>query len=291
VNSPPGQITLVVGKVDPVPADDSGAVRVCARRQAGVAGAAQGDRLLLWLEATPEPKLRWQGLRSVHITKALDDQGQSLGEAANENAGGPPPGAPVRPGGPRAAVAPLPMALGAHILIPVWLKTADKESRSLKEFAGTITADLEAAAKDLISVKDFSKAVGKTFEGPGGSSLKVLEASGAGEKDVRLRVAFTPAENVSAENNPFKLSSRPLPLLKGSAGPLYTGPFNGLSLVNTKGEILPVHVQVRKGGRPVEYEIVCPVDNEDGTPARLVYSARKTVTVDIPFKLKDCPLR
>jgi hypothetical protein len=87
----------------------------------------------------------------------------------------------------------------------------------------------------------------------------------------------------------------------GAAGGAFVGPFNGLSVRDEKGNALPIQVgqvQARAmqgpGGGVVfyifTYTLVCEPGKDQGKPTKVVYLARKQVTVDIPFTLKDVPL-
>ncbi len=40
----------------------------------------------------------------------------------------------------------------------------------------------------------------------------------------------------------------------------------------------------------ITYTFLCQPGKDQGQPAKLVYSGRKRVTIDIPFTLKDVPL-
>src|SRR5207244_388695 len=108
--------------------------------------AATGE-FLVGLKVSPEPRIRWQSLVSLRIDKALDDQGQKLTQATEAPVG---PGGPVPPfgrvGGPGGFGRPVffPNVGTLHQYLPVRLKKGDKEAKSLKEFAGNITAQVLA---------------------------------------------------------------------------------------------------------------------------------------------------
>jgi hypothetical protein len=78
-------------------------------------------------------------------------------------------------------------------------------------------------------------------------------------------------------------------IIVGRGGFGYTGPFNGLTLVDAKGKILPVQIQMRSNGVPgatMEYVFVYRPEKDSPPPAKLLFTARKTATVEIPFTLK-----
>jgi hypothetical protein len=73
--------------------------------------------------------------------------------------------------------------------------------------------------------------------------------------------------------------------------------FNGLSLVDEKGKSFPIirvsaTSQVLVAGRvETRYEITFEAAKDRSAPAKLVFSGSRPVTVDIPFTLKDVPLK
>jgi hypothetical protein len=73
--------------------------------------------------------------------------------------------------------------------------------------------------------------------------------------------------------------------------------FNGLSLVDDKGtkfSIVRVGVVAQAaaaGAVATTYEITFEPKNDQGEPSKLIFSGSKTVTVEVPFTLKDVPLQ
>ncbi len=76
----------------------------------------------------------------------------------------------------------------------------------------------------------------------------------------------------------------------------FTGPFQGLALLDDKGNILPVKfLQQFKPGVPggpatVTYQFTYHQEKDKPAPAKLVFQGRKSVTIDVPFTLKDVKL-
>ncbi len=91
----------------------------------------------------------------------------------------------------------------------------------------------------------------------------------------------------------------------GPVGPgvpiIFVGPVNGLSVRDDKDKALPLQLgplMVRRqelpgGGQSFTmiYTLICQPGKDQGEPAKVVYLGRKQVAVDIPFLLKDVPLR
>jgi hypothetical protein len=217
----PDQITLTDGKPAKLSTDYSSAIRIRALTKSDAVGKAAPGHILLALQATPEPKIKWQNLVQVKINKAIDDQGQTLEQTAIalEKADPAKPGAgPV--GGPTTLPA-LPIArpvyTSTHQNIPVQFKKGAKESKSLKELSGVITAQVLAPAKAFITVDDVMKAAGKTINGTEGGSIKILDVSKdkAGNITIRFELeapaGITPASGTGGPVNTLPTGVTPLP--------------------------------------------------------------------------------
>src|SRR5262249_1737652 len=133
----PGQIILKDGKAKELPTCYSGAVRVQAIDdvQQMLGGPATGE-FLVGLKVSPEPKIRWQNFVNLRLDKAVDDQDQTLTQAADAPAG---PGGPAPRFGPGGGgfvgggfggAAFLPNFGTLHQYLPLRLKKGDKESKS-----------------------------------------------------------------------------------------------------------------------------------------------------------------
>jgi hypothetical protein len=336
-----GEITLVDRKSEAVPTDDSSAIRVRLSHPPFAGKQADGREIRLWLEVTPEPRLRWQNSTAVRIDKAVDDRDQKLAQGDSTT----PPGA-VGVGGPGVVRPHIRFAVPPN-LVSVQLGKGDKESKSLKELSGTITANLLTDAKDFIAVEKVLEAAGKTVKGIEGGSIQVTEVTTGDNDQVTIAFELEQPSGVMAESNPRIVVPRPQPVQPptppvpaprgaappkpaapappppagagpavqvkvgvGVAGPgiavapggrvafpLFTGPFNGIALLDDKDNILPVQFQqqrfrVAAGGGPamMGFQIVYKPEKGQPVPAKLVFKGRKSVTIDVPFTLKDVPL-
>lgn len=72
--------------------------------------------------------------------------------------------------------------------------------------------------------------------------------------------------------------------------------FNGLSLVDEKGKRFSItrvgaNSQVLAGRIQTRYEITFEKAKDQDAPAKLVFSGSRNVTVDVPFTLKDVPIK
>ncbi len=317
-----GQIVLADGKFEKRPTDSATAVRVRATANpAQFFGAADG-RLLLGLEATPEPRIVWQALVGVKVEKAVDDQGQELAQDADPNA--------VRPSyGPQ---------------FPVYLKKGEKPTKSLKEVKGTVTAQVLTPPKPTITCDNILKAAGQTFKGADGGFIKVLEVK-AGEKGGPVTVRFeleappnvippgqfggvngafpaapikllplpAPPVPVPVDKQPAAAAALQLNFVAQAAPPqgqvqpaqlqvqfarVQIGDFGGapgITLEDAKGNAFRLtgsNVRSRFDGQKATtlYTLTFEPAKDQGEPAKLVFSGSRSVTIDIPFTLKDVPL-
>jgi hypothetical protein len=207
----PGQVLLLKdGKLRKLPTDDRSAVRIRALPKAAMFGDAPEGEIILALEVTPEPRLQWQGLQSVRIEKALDDQGQKLTQVTPQV---PAPAAGIGAGGP--GIAPPAVAIqpaiaqagggwgggwggGIHPTVPVQLKKGEKAAKALKELQGVISAKMLSEATPMIVADNLAKAKGKTFKGKEGGSIKVLDVK-TEEKKTTIQFEFEPTPNTVPE--------------------------------------------------------------------------------------------
>src|SRR5262249_17311804 len=76
-----GKINLMAGKRAKLPSDTSSSIRVRVAPPdiRNPFGAPASDKAIsLMLQVAPEPRLRWQQLKSITIDKAIDDNDQKL---------------------------------------------------------------------------------------------------------------------------------------------------------------------------------------------------------------------
>ncbi|HZT83348.1 MAG TPA: hypothetical protein VFA26_24165 [Gemmataceae bacterium] len=359
----PTTITLVDGKADDVPTHYAGAVRVRGLKYAFPPIPNPPPAFLL--EVRAEPKLQIQGLAGVKIDKALDDKDQKL----TEDAGGPngPGGFPVPPGGFPAP--PLPpggiggAGFGGFVARPpVWFggmgshqhlvrfKKGDKESKSLKEVSGTVSAQVLTPPEPVLTVDNVMKAAGKTVKGKDGGSIKVVDAKADdnGRIQVQVEVEMPPGiipggvggfgGGVILPGGPVQIQPAPLPIqiappppppappgggkgfrfqaqpaviqvrqaqvqiqiAPGAApqpaiaiAPAYFGGGNGLQLLDGKGQPIQLVGQglsFQPGAKGPTWNLTFqPKKGQEA--AKLVFTGSRSVTVDIPFTLKNVPLQ
>src|SRR5262249_18778509 len=158
-------------------------------------------------KVSPEPKIRWQNFVNLRLDKVVDDQDQTLTQAADAPAG---PGGPVPRFGPGGGgfgggfggAAFIPNFGTLHQDLPLRVTKGDKESKSLKLLAGNITAQVLAEPEVHITADNILKAKGKTFKGKEGGLIKVLTVEENGQR-LTLSLEFEAPANIVPVNQGF----------------------------------------------------------------------------------------
>jgi hypothetical protein len=329
------QLLLKDGKIKKVPADDRRAVRIRALSKTDLFGKVPQGEILVPLEITPEPKLQIQNVQSIQIDKAVDDRDQDLAQVIPQvegmaGIGGNLVVAPLGPGAGGNAQQ-IPLLVRQRIMgwgglsqqIPLQLKKGAKEAKSLKEVKGSVTAQLLAEPRPVITADKLDQAAGKTFKCDEGGSIKIVGVASE-EKETTIQLEFEPppydkvlpVQPAMMAGNGLRLGGArpgaaiqpmPVPVRIGRGGaaggpPQLMESMNGLVIQDGKDHALPIDrsrcrvqmsvVQQGNGGpkQSVTYTLVCPHDKDKNKPAKVVYLGRKRVTVEIPFALKDVPL-
>ncbi len=314
------RILLADGKHRALPTDDRTAVRIRALDK-DAAGMGRGAEGLLTLEVTLEPKLRWQQLAGINVTKAIDDQGQAREQAAPAAEGGPgaailppaaagaillparavPPAAPAgggaggRPGmaPPAARFVPAGAALAGWVgthqdtrsrMVPIRLKPGEKSAKSLKEISGTISARVFGEPRPLITVADVLDSAGKTAKGQEGGSIRVIDVTKERDGRITFRLELDLPGGAPSHGS---LGGERFVLGDGGSG----SSRHELGLVDKDGNLLPpVRMGAQGGAKGVEFVLSYYPRRGQGEPAKLVLTESKAVGVEVPFTLKDVPL-
>jgi hypothetical protein len=294
---PNGQFVLTEGKATPRSYFQSGAVRfrtLPGGMSLGKLSTLKGDKELVFgLEILPEPSLAWERVQTLHITRAVDDQGQVLevtqmAPAAEQLPspydevfyGGYPGNASNNNGGQRV---PLRLALGR------------KPSASLKELTGVATIKMQTTSQAIATIDRILDANGKSAKGSDGSFLKVVEvkAEEGGKFRIHVKIDQPPEENP----NPWGWGWRGMMWRgmgdsgEGADSSVSTG---NLALFDARGNLIRLVSKEQlpdDTGNNEEYHFVYQVPRGAPEPAKLVLQGRRPVTIDVPFTLKDVPLR
>lgn len=292
-NEPPdNRILLTDGKPAPLPTATLGPFRVRALPPGTpVPGASKVEgELLVGLDAAVDPRLRWDRLLSLRVRKAVDDQGQELT-------------AVVTPPAERAARSSTTSSVvivngrtsrteDESRQVGVRLRAGSKAAKKLTELSGTASVLVLLPAEPLLTVDDVLKASGKTTDGVAGSAFKVVEVTKEGNGLVRLKAHVQPPESEMADGLPLYFTTRVV--VRGQMLGDEPAPLHGASyaLRDEKGQayqLVDVDTPSSRGG-PREVILTFLQKNGQGEPAKLEFSARRGVVIDVPFTLTDVPL-
>jgi hypothetical protein len=178
------------------------------------------------------------------------------------------------------------------------LKLGEKQARMVKELRGKLAVEVQAPAAPLVTIPQILKASGKTFKGPDGAAVKVIEAKQeSGQYKLQVEITLPPP----------KLSFDFFPL--GNVVMLNRGPGaakgtvdltaaqvqeKGLSLVDAVGQPLLLvtahYIQPAQPNAPLVYVLYFQPRRDQGEPAKFVLMGRRNVLIEVPFILRDVPL-
>ncbi len=248
----------------------------------------------LTLAVDVEPRYTWGRLVSIRIDEAIDDRGQKL----------------VRP---VLIVGELPQQQPADELLILWssdldlprtssregtvkMKLGAKLARTIKEMRGRLAAEVEAPPAPLITVTDVLNAGGKTFSGPDGSQLRMIEAKRdeAGQYRIQVEVRLAPPKQQPFAGNIIWLN--PGPVAAGGTTDLTAAELEqrGLSLYDAQGQpflLATAHYNnPAKPHDPLTYTLYYQPRKDQGDPVRFLLTGKRHVLLEVPFVLKDVPL-
>jgi hypothetical protein len=294
------QLVLKDGAPPSLPTHRAGALRVrVLPPDTPLVGQAKAEgETLFGLEVRLEPRLQLQSVLAWRVDRAVDDQGQPLTPPTAVAGAGSFPGGPVVEvlilwDGLTELPASFPTGAGQ---LPVRLRLPERPSRRLKELHGMVAVRVLTAPEPLVTVEHIFKAAGQTVPGGDGSSLKLIEVRREGEGQVKLRVEVAPPPR------DLILGGVPARILLanrwGRGGPGLPVPpavaAEQLSLRDAHDRKAPLvsstAATATGNGKAWEFTLVYRPDPGQGEPARLVYTGRRTATIEVPFTLKDVPL-
>jgi hypothetical protein len=203
----PGVVALRPRSETPNPSCVSGAVRVEAVPfPAAVLATVPRDTVPVVLHASPEPRLKWERVEAVRVTRATDDAGRELAAAAGDDSL-PTRVVPVQGGAvvldarggvnlvsgrePNRAPGFLPSATQALVRLK-----ASAAPRSLKSLEGVVRGVIRTGPEELVSVAGLNKKPVASALGVNGVVLAITVTERAeGEAfDVEATLRYNPAE-------------------------------------------------------------------------------------------------
>ncbi|MCI0458657.1 MAG: hypothetical protein L0Z62_16975 [Gemmataceae bacterium] len=295
-NDRPLIVTLADGAAPSLPTYLAGSVRLRAlTSDPDQDDARKPGELLATLHALAEPALRWHEILSVRIERAVDDQGQVLkgrhvpAQVRPAARGG---GMVVINGQVITADNNQPRADASRIALH--FQVGARPAKLLKEVSGTISAQMLSAPKALVTVDNVLTASGKTFQGPHGVVVRVGTVKRGEDGQVTVTVAVEPPAQGTSDGSAQKPPNMMNIIVNGRriGEPEETLSAANFALLDGKGKRLEVARAVSTGkfaGRSREYELT--YRQATGEPLRFLYLDRSPVVVEVPFTLRDVPLR
>jgi hypothetical protein len=316
-----GVITVVDGKPQSLPTSYAGAVRIRAVKEPELMGglivrSTGEDELTLWLQLRAEPRIQLQSLLPGAVEKATDDQGQKL--TPGVVGGGLPPALAAAVGG--TAYCPVRLKRGekdARALkelagtVRVRVRTAPEAvitTGAITEAAGKTFKGKDGGYIQVIEVKEGDGKITVKFEmesppnpipaAPAPMRIRLIAPpppppppppAGAG---FACQAAAAPAQAVEVQ-----IQIAPAPRGAGAIVP-FPGPVGEpeVTLVDDKGKVIAETAGgaapgAGPAGQPVvrytrEYQL-----EKGQKAAKLVLTASRIVTIEVPFSFKDVPLR
>jgi len=274
------------------PTCNAGALRIQVVPQRPLVGPP-GPLTHVTLNVDVEPRFKWSRLVSVRIDHAIDARGQKMVQPAlfvgEEHH--PTHWDGIMVGWDGMA----PAAHGNTRQGKIELRRGETISTTIKEMRGKLSAEVETPPTPLLTVSDILKAGGQTVQGVDGSSVRILEMEpNADQYRLKIEVKLPPPPpqphlamwGVIQQESP----------VGGSV--TLTGPEaeqKGLALYDAQGQPFLLATgssqEPHKPNAPFTYTLFYQPRKEQGPPARFVLSGRRTVVLDVPFVLKNVPMR
>jgi len=287
-------------------------VRVLPRTVPNAPGVQDGtplnvsnDEIPLTFQISPEPKMGLQTIVNVRVDKVIDEQGMELKTPLPyfndpyENSG-----VQMWRGGLGNSVSIEGTGQEFSKRVPIRLNVPADVKR-LKEIRGSVAAEVLTPSQPLITLDDILNAADQKVVGINGDSMKVLEVKRDEKGKVILRVVI---EKASTPEAAFPGGMGGVIALPGGGfGRVFAGGVVGepqpdaasnaiaefLSLVDDKNQAFKLIAAEDQAldGQSNEYRLTFQPSSGLPKPAKLIYSGRRHTTIDVPFVLKEVPVR
>jgi hypothetical protein len=291
------RLVLLDGKGPALPTHYCGALRIRALPPGtGIAGErVLTGQAVLGLEVTPEPGLTWQKTVGVRLTRAIDDEGQSLEQVILATAEAPPSyrtsrGMIVVNG---MVLDREPTSSASARQVPVRVKQGAKPAKTLTELSGLIVGLVQTPPQPLVRVNNVLDAVGQTVAGGFGGSVKVLEAERGESGEVRVKVQVKAPVSDLGDSTTAEVRGNVIVNGRVISGGSPEPPGTSFALLDAGGKPLTLTQTEEPILRPSgvrEYQLVFVPEKGQGNPVQFVYTGRRSAVIDVPFTLKDVPL-
>jgi hypothetical protein len=316
----PRAIVLVDGKTR-YPSYGENSVRVRALPMSAAQNQPfpqpEANEIGLVINLTAEPRIQLEQFLGVKIDKCLDNYKQELAMAMTA------PDAPQVVNGPNIQIRQQIQINGGVVIttssralsygpnfFPIRLKKGEKEALTIKELTGIASVKMRTQEENLIIVENILKAKGESTKGKGDCDLAVLDVTKGENGEYTIDVELgVPTEVQPSVNNVAPVRPNP-PIIRNPAQPAPANPApalqpafrpvfhnTGLELQDEKGKAyVATRVQYTKNvwqqnRRTISVKLTFKADNEQGEPAKLVFKGTRLASAEIPFVLKDIPVK
>jgi hypothetical protein len=313
---PRGELALVLvdGKPQILPTHYAGAMRVRVLPRAVPNGAPGQDgtpvnkaneETLFTFQISPEPKMGLQTILNVRVDRVVDDQGNELKTPLPYICEPFEAGAELWRAGLGNTISFDASGQQFSKRVPIRLHVPDGV-KTLKEVRGSVAAEVLTPPQPLITMEDILNAADKKIVGIDGGSMKVLEVKRDDKGQVVMRVVIekAPTPEAAFPGGMGGMVVRP----GGGIARVAGGGFGGepqpqgaasnaiaefLSLVDDKNQAFKLIAAEDRAidGQTNEYRLTFQPPSGAPKPAKLVYSGRRHTTIDVPFVLRDVPVR
>ncbi len=268
---------------DPYAEDDGSSVRVRVRwKSLSKQPYAKGTCAVFAVEVRPEPRLEFATLPSVEITKIVDADGKERDTSA------------VRmfpaPADPKDA--PFLAAYSGEIQFDGLLHQKaipwQGPARPLKELHGRVRLQV-LVRPTLLEVPGVLKAQGKEVRGLGGITLKILEADTGEDGRLHIRLRLTNLESLAPQTDEEKIV-RVRPGLVAVRGAMDVA-MERLRMRDAKGWLHQANTEYKEMDKGIYEASVqfSPRSGNLGEIGLVLTKAAKTLTLDMPFQVRDVP--
>ncbi|HEV3257071.1 MAG TPA: hypothetical protein VG013_09345 [Gemmataceae bacterium] len=246
---------------------------------------------LFGLEVDHEPQIQWQGVVGMRILKAVDERGLRLMQPniyVGERIPSPYDAMKFVILSDSVYNAPAPKDPRQ---VSVRLRLPSRRSTKLRELSGIVSVQVVTPPMPLITVPDLLKAAGRTFKGPDGHAVKVIDAKRQANGRVRLQIRVDArTQNIGSPDGSVIMGGGGTMLGWAVAGP------SNLALQDARGRAVRlVKVEGQNwlpnpGGTRVEWTLVYQLPRSQAEAVKLIYTGTRTLVIDVPFTLKGVRL-
>lgn len=252
-------------------------------------------------EVSPEPGLSWQNLVDVRIERAVDEHGQQLQQPVSL-AGG------ISPMDKVAWQANIVILnevdvpgfednLGRQMLVR--LRGAKEPSGTLKEVFGMFAARVQTPVESILTIDDVLNAGGQTYTLDDGTSLKVVGVQEVKRGTTRQYVVRaecqTQGGNVLPRFVRINRGAGQVAIVQVQDTPKPSD--LSLALLDVQGKPYQL-VRQSIDGFNMNFNVCTQSVNvtfqaraDQGPPGKLVMNGRRIVSIEVPFTLRDVPVR